>query len=356
MTAVDERRGVDIPVARARALVVLVITALTAVAIVAGITTSMAPLIVVFVLVCPGLSLVGALRLRDPLFEIVLGVALSVSIAGLLATVELFVDAWAPMPTLGLLVAISAAGLLLEVVRIPRRGWASAVTRTSAAVGLQRRLEGPGPSLGEPGGRDMALSPASSHTTPATPASSPAPGSVASATAAIAPSARPRTVPAMGPMILVAAASGPPEPAEAPGSPQAPAAPQSPGSPPAPAPSDGRPSADQAGPSADQAGPSADQAGPSTPTPVPAAAAASAGPRRRGRSRDGGEPPPPPTIIIARRLPDELRPKPPTAGRRGRPKAAVADEAPGAAEPTKSLRSAVRDVVGDVVDRRDGKR
>jgi uncharacterized membrane protein len=81
----DERSGVS-SIARVRALIVAAITALTGVAIFAGVTASVAPLIVVFVLVCPGLALVGALRLRDPLFEIVLGVGLSVSIAGLLAT------------------------------------------------------------------------------------------------------------------------------------------------------------------------------------------------------------------------------------------------------------------------------
>jgi hypothetical protein len=326
----DERVGAS-SAGRVRVLIVAAITALTGMAIVAGVTGSVAPLIIVFVLLCPGLALVGPLRLRDPLFEIVLGVALSVSVAGLLATMELFLHAWAPMPTLSLLVAISIAGLLLDPELIPRRLWASAAARSAGAVsGLRRGLGRQGSSQGEPWAGETPVS-------LVTPASSMAVRSIASTatTASVTPSAPspvrstgPRTVPAMGPMLMVSRSSDAPGPAEVPTA------------------------AQPAGPS--DRGSSADQSSPTEPTPAPARPVAETG--RRGRSKDDGAPPPPPTIIVARRLPEELRPKPTGPARRGRPKGGVADEEPEASEPTRKLRSAVRDVVGDLADHKDGKR
>ncbi len=330
MTSMEERSGAS-SAGRVRVLLVAAITALTGVAIVAGVTASVAPLIIVFVLLCPGLALVGPLRLRDPLFEIVLGVALSVSVAGLFATIELFLHAWAPMPTLGLLVAISVAGLLLDSELIPRRLWASAADRSAGAVsGLRRGLGRQGSSQGERLAGEAPVSlvtPASSIAVGAIASTAPTP-SITPAAASVARSTGPRTVPAMGPMLVMSGTSDAPEPAEVP-TPAQPAGP-----------SDGRPTADEQGPTA------------LTPPPD----RPSAGTGGKSRSKGDGAPPPPPTIIVARRLPEELRPKPPGPARRRRPKGGVADEEPEASEPTRSLRSAVRDVVGDLADHKDGKR
>lgn len=332
MTSVEERGG-EASLARVRGLIVAAITLLTGVALVAGITASVAPLIVVFVLVCPGLALVGAVRLRDPLFEIVVGVALSISIAGLLATMELFIDAWAPVPTISILLAISVAGLLLDAGLIPRRLWVSAAARSSAATsGVRRRFGRRASSQEEPmpgAATISASSPASSATTGSMTATASS-ASMAPAAPQLVPSTRPRTVPAMGPMLVTADASPPPEPAQVPTSPQT------------PAPPDGRPSHDEV-------------VGPSASTPAPAGPPAARG--RKARTTDeGATPPPPPTLITVRRLPEEQRPKPASPGGRGRPKGGVADEEPEASQPTGSLRSAVRSVVGDIADHRDGKR
>ncbi|HEY8199469.1 MAG TPA: hypothetical protein VIF44_06820, partial [Candidatus Limnocylindrales bacterium] len=253
----DERSGVS-SIARVRALIVAAITALTGVAIFAGVTASVAPLIVVFVLVCPGLALVGALRLRDPLFEIVLGVTLSVSIAGLLATMELFLDAWAPLPTLSLLVAISVAGLLLDPALIPRRlSMAAAARSLASASGLRRSLGPGGSSLGEPSTGDAPVSAVALGSSAATVSivSTASTGSIAS-TAPIAPvavsvarSSRPPTVPAMGPMLMTTGTSTAPEPAEGPAAAQ-PADPPTGGS-----------SADQSGMSAPTSAPASPPAG-----------------------------------------------------------------------------------------------
>ena len=127
-----------------RWLAVASITVVTAVAVAGGFTTALAPLVAIFVLVCPGLALVGTLRLRDPLFEIVLGVALSISIAGLMATIELFTHTWAPVPTLGLLLAVTATALLLDRDLVPRMLWARAFERLAGALrGLRGRSSTP---------------------------------------------------------------------------------------------------------------------------------------------------------------------------------------------------------------------
>ena len=360
--SMDERDG---SATRARArirapimapIAVAAITALTGFAILVGITASVAPLIVVFVLVCPGLALVGALRLRDPLFEIVLGVALSVSIAGLLATMELFIHAWAPGPTLNILIAISVAGLLLDADLIPRRLWVSAAAKSSAAGSrLRRGLGRQGSDLGEPLAGDAPVSavPAASSETlgsmvGASMASTPSmssPAVIVPAAPSMPRSTRPRTVPAMGPMLVTADRSAAPEAGHRPDSPQ-----PTPGLAP-PEPAEGLPAPEAADTSDDVR--TADQSGPSASTPAPAPPAV--GRSRKGSSRDESATLPPPTLIIARRLPEELRPKPPSPARRVRPKGGVAEEAPEASEPTGSLRSAVRGVVGDLVDRRDGK-
>ena len=134
-------------IARARWFAVASLTVAVAAAVVGGSTTAVAPLVAVFVLLCPGLALVGTLRLRDPLFELVLGVALSISIAGLVATVELFTHTWAPMPTLGLLLAVTATGLLLDRDLVPRALWAGAFDRLAGALrGLRGRSSKPRPT------------------------------------------------------------------------------------------------------------------------------------------------------------------------------------------------------------------
>jgi hypothetical protein len=66
-------------------------------------------------------------------------------------------------------------------------------------------------------------------------------------------------------------------------------------------------------------------------------------------------PPPPPNIIVARRMPDASRPVPRSAGR-GRSRSALPDELDDDTEVSGTLRSVVRDVVGDIADHRDGKR
>jgi uncharacterized membrane protein len=76
---------------------------------------------VLFVLTCPGLSLVRLLGLRDPLAELVLGVATSIALAGLLGGVLLYSGMWSPLGGLAILVVITIAGIVGERLPVRRR-------------------------------------------------------------------------------------------------------------------------------------------------------------------------------------------------------------------------------------------
>jgi hypothetical protein len=71
---------------------------------------------------------------------------------------------------------------------------------------------------------------------------------------------------------------------------------------------------------------------------------------------DRNAPPPLPTIVVARRLPEEERPSPPSPSSRKRSRLALPDEPDDENDVSDTLRSVVRDVVGDIADHRDGKR
>jgi len=274
MNASPEGPALGRTAARARGVVVTAITAATAVAYLGGFATQVAPLVALFVLACPGLALVGGLRLRDPLFELVVGVALSISLAGLLATAELFAGSWAPGSTLVLLIGVTVVGLALDPDLIPRQLLSPA---SLARAGLTR----------------------------------------ASLMRASTRAGRGASGVLRGWAAIWQRRLG--SPADVPGV-MAPADPAPVGAP--------------------AAAPSARRARTTRPT------------RKAGATRPT---PPPPTVIVARRLPAEERPAPPLRSRRRRQQAAVDEAAADIAEPPGTLRSVVRDVVGDLADRRDGK-
>ena len=270
MNASPEGPALGRTAARVRGVVVTAITAATAVAYLGGFATQVAPLVALFVLACPGLALVGGLRLRDPLFELVVGVALSISLAGLLATAELFAGSWAPGSTLVLLIGVTVVGLALDPDLIPRQLLSPA---SLARAGLTR----------------ASLMRASRGVS-----------GVLRGWAAIWQ--RRLSSPANVPGVMA----------------------------------------------------------PADPVPVGAPAAAPSAGRARTtrptRTAGGARPtPPPPTVIVARRLPAEERPAPPLRSRRRRQQTAADEAAADVAEPPGTLRSVVRDVVGDLADRRDGK-
>jgi len=68
-----------------------------------------------FMLVCPGMALVGLLHLKDHLIELVLAIALSLSISTVLAEFMALSHLWSTLAGLRILIAISLAGAVLQI-------------------------------------------------------------------------------------------------------------------------------------------------------------------------------------------------------------------------------------------------
>ncbi len=70
-----------------------------------------------FFLTCPGLAIVGLLRIDDLLAEALIAVALSVAIGMLLAVAMVLTHTWSPVVATATLVALSLAGAGAQVRR-----------------------------------------------------------------------------------------------------------------------------------------------------------------------------------------------------------------------------------------------
>ena len=77
-------------------------------------------LVIGFVAICPGMSLVRLLQLDSVLIELALAVAVSLALAGLLASALVYAGLWSPNVVLELLVVIAVSGLALGLRQ--RRG------------------------------------------------------------------------------------------------------------------------------------------------------------------------------------------------------------------------------------------
>ena len=80
-----------------------------------------APVVLWFVLVCPGLAIVRLLRLREAAAELTLAVALSLALAVIVPTTLLYSGAWSPAAGLAILMAVTCGALALDVTRRPAR-------------------------------------------------------------------------------------------------------------------------------------------------------------------------------------------------------------------------------------------
>ena len=76
------------------------------------------PLVIVFVLLCPGAAIVRLLRLRDPVAELSLAVAVSLALAVLVPAATLYSGAWSPSLALAVLIALTT---VLAAVDLRRR-------------------------------------------------------------------------------------------------------------------------------------------------------------------------------------------------------------------------------------------
>jgi hypothetical protein len=73
------------------------------------------PIVFWFLLVCPGMALVRFLRIKEPVVEWLLAIALSFAIEALAAGIELSAGKWAPAATLGILIGLSLGSAIVQL-------------------------------------------------------------------------------------------------------------------------------------------------------------------------------------------------------------------------------------------------
>jgi hypothetical protein len=124
----DQARVLAVPALLAGSTVVV------ALALLLGTTAAIAPIVVGFSLLVPGLALVRLLRLGEPVLEAVAAIVISISIVGLLAVVQVYTGLWSPAFVTWVLVGVTAVGLAGDPVIVP----ASARARIDARLAPAR--------------------------------------------------------------------------------------------------------------------------------------------------------------------------------------------------------------------------
>jgi phage shock protein PspC (stress-responsive transcriptional regulator) len=76
-----------------------------------------APVVLAFATICPGMALVRLLRLDEPLTEFLLAIVVSLCVAGVLATIAVYLGAWDPRLVLVAVVELTLTALLVDLVR-----------------------------------------------------------------------------------------------------------------------------------------------------------------------------------------------------------------------------------------------
>jgi uncharacterized membrane protein len=80
-----------------------------------------AVLVVGFALVSPGLAWVRLLDLHDRLVELTLGIALSIALGTLVASLQAYASVWSPRASIVVLALLVAAAILTESLTRPTR-------------------------------------------------------------------------------------------------------------------------------------------------------------------------------------------------------------------------------------------
>jgi hypothetical protein len=76
----------------------------------------MRPIVVMwFLFICPGIALVRLLRLNEPVVDWTLAIALSFTIDAIVAGIQLYAGRWSPTLTLEILIALSLAGVIMQL-------------------------------------------------------------------------------------------------------------------------------------------------------------------------------------------------------------------------------------------------
>jgi ribosomal protein L40E len=83
-----------------------------------------------FLFICPGMALVRFLRLKEPVIELTLAVALSFAFEASIAAIQLYTGRWSPAGTLGILILLCLCGATVQLAIIylfPQFLWGVAV-------------------------------------------------------------------------------------------------------------------------------------------------------------------------------------------------------------------------------------
>ena len=126
MTRAPEPSFDSLPSPWSRAWAVVILASVISVVVVTAIELPApirAPVVIWFIAICPGMALVRLLRLDQPAVEVMLAIALSVAIGGLVPAALLYAGRWSPPWTLAILIAITIGGLAADPILVPRRTW-----------------------------------------------------------------------------------------------------------------------------------------------------------------------------------------------------------------------------------------
>ena len=77
------------------------------------------PIIVAwFLFVCPGMMVIRFFRLKEPVTEWTLAIALSLAIDGLVVAIQLYSGHWSPPAALGIVMSICTIGAIAQTVMV----------------------------------------------------------------------------------------------------------------------------------------------------------------------------------------------------------------------------------------------
>ncbi len=79
------------------------------------------PIVLWFLLVCPGISFVRLLQVRNTIVELTLAIALSLALDAIAAAITLYAEAWSPAWALAMLIGATIAGVALQLIAASRR-------------------------------------------------------------------------------------------------------------------------------------------------------------------------------------------------------------------------------------------
>ena len=113
---------------RAWAIVLVVSTVAVVAASALGLADAIrVPVTLWFLAICPGMAVVRLLGLEQRLAEVMLAVALSVVLVGLISTVQAYLGVWSPGWALATLAAVVIGALLADRRLIPAGAWTTLV-------------------------------------------------------------------------------------------------------------------------------------------------------------------------------------------------------------------------------------